>query len=273
MDDKLEKIEIRKLVPFMSINKEEEKKMLNILLNYDILKYEFKIEEKYIYIIRYNPKVIKPCCYHLKLEKIDEQYCFYKELETNKEKEEINPDKKRNSENDINAKYGDIFYMIELNEIIFIKDKDYLENHDIVVISSDLCNYENNINNIKIEEKKNSDGKILKENNKKSFNEIIDIIKNYVESGILILNNENNEKNIYFVNTIINFFQNVINNFIIILNIEDNFCDNEKNIQLFKELFSEKFPKNDLFIKRFIYFALNENQFENELLMKKSFNY
>jgi predicted transcriptional regulator len=54
--------------------------------------------------------------------------------------------------------------MIELNEIIFIKDKDYLENHDIVVIPSDLCNYENNINNIKTEEKKNSDGKILKEN-------------------------------------------------------------------------------------------------------------
>ena len=133
---KNEKIEPRKIVPVAAMISAGKSKLLNVLYNINFLECKEGIGTKFVNLLRYNPDIEVPCFYHLKIEKEGENYIFYKDLsqeiykgvesiiEANKK---IN--KELDSKNDFN--YEDIFYMTEINNIPFIKDKEYLLKHDL----------------------------------------------------------------------------------------------------------------------------------------------
>jgi len=133
---KNEKIEPRKIVPVAAMISAGKSKLLNVLYNINFLECKEGIGTKFVNLLRYNPDIEVPCFYHLKIEKEGENYIFYKDLsqeiykgvdsiiEANKK---IN--KELDSKNDFN--YENIFYMTEINNIPFIKDKEYLLKHDL----------------------------------------------------------------------------------------------------------------------------------------------
>ena len=133
---KNEKIEPRKIVPVAAMISAGKSKLLNVLYNINFLECKEGIGTKFVNLLRYNPDIEVPCFYHLKFEKEGENYIFYKDLsqEIYKGVESIiEANKKINKEldnkNDFN--YEDIFYMTEINNIPFIKDKEYLLKHDL----------------------------------------------------------------------------------------------------------------------------------------------
>ena len=307
MKNKLEKIEKRKLVPFISINENEKTNLFNILLNFDFCEYKKRIGTSLINIIRYNPYIKKPYFYPLKIEKINEEYYFYKELKSEiiiENNSETNNE--TNNETNINSNNEDIIYMIEVNEIKCINDKDYLLTHDICDVSFDLFKniiiegkkVEHNKHKInkkefedfiiiqdssKTQRKNNSGETSTEENNssynnnikdkKKYLNKLIKIIKNDTDGGILMVNNDNFEENILLFNKSFNVFENEIKKFLIILNTENIYFDKEKHIQQIKNLFEEKFQKYNYIINKNNFILLNINLLQNELLMKKSFSH
>ena len=131
----LEKIEIRKIVPVAARISAGKTKLLNVLYNIKYLECKDGIATKFINLLRYNPKISQPRFYHLLLKKEGETYTFYKDPNECYEGEEniIEANKNINNklygENDI--KYENIFYMTEINTAPFIKDKDYLLEHDL----------------------------------------------------------------------------------------------------------------------------------------------
>ena len=82
-----EKIEQRKIVPVVAMISAGKSKLLNVLYNIDYLECKAGIGTKFVNFLRYNPKIKKPLFYHLKLEKEDENYNFYKDLEREELKE------------------------------------------------------------------------------------------------------------------------------------------------------------------------------------------
>ena len=131
-----EKIEPRKIVPVAAMISAGKSKLLNVLYNIKFLDCKEGIGTKFVNLLRYNPDIEVPCFYHLKIEKEGENYIFYKDLSQEIYKGEesiIEANKKINKElyskNDFN--YEDIFYMTEINNIPFIKDKEYLLKHDL----------------------------------------------------------------------------------------------------------------------------------------------
>ena len=191
MTDK-EKIEQRKIVPVVAMVSAGKSKLLNVLYNINYLECKTGIGTKFVNILRYNPNIKQPRFYHLKLEKKDDNYIFYKDLSldvTEGEKNIIEVNKNINE--DLRAqpetKYEDLFYMTEINEIPFIKDKEYLKTHDLCDIPG-LNEYQNNKNN----EIKEKEKEIKKENNNdKQFEEIL---KEGEKCGYII-NLEKNNKN------------------------------------------------------------------------------
>ena len=145
------KIEIRKIVPVAAVISAGKSKLLNAIYNIDFLECKEGIATKFINILRYNPDITIPCFYHLNVIKEGEKYEFYKDLnEIYEGKQKIieankNINKKLSEEN--NIKYEDIFYMTEINESPFIKDKDYLLTHDLCDIPG-LNEYQGNYNNL-----------------------------------------------------------------------------------------------------------------------------
>jgi hypothetical protein len=130
-----EKIEERKIIPIAAKISAGKSKLLNVLFNIDFLESKTGIGTKFVNILRYNPKIQKPIFYHLKVEKENGKYVFYKDpnSEVKEGEEEILEENKKL--NNIFAdspviKYEDIFYMTEVNEVQFIKDKQFLLNHD-----------------------------------------------------------------------------------------------------------------------------------------------
>ena len=130
-----EKIEERKIIPIAGLISTGKSKLLNVLFNIDFLESKTGIGTKFVNILRYNPKIQKPLFYHLKVEKENGKYVFYKDpnSEVKEGEEEILEENKKL--NNIFAdspviKYEDIFYMTEVNEVQFIKDKKFLLNHD-----------------------------------------------------------------------------------------------------------------------------------------------
>ena len=77
--NKLEKIEIKYLVPVAAKISSGKSKLLNTLLNIKFLECKAGITTKFINILRYNPNIKKPIFYHVKVIKIDNKYEFYKD--------------------------------------------------------------------------------------------------------------------------------------------------------------------------------------------------
>ena len=167
-----EKIEIKKIVPVAAKISAGKSKLLNVLYNINFLECKAEITTKFINILRYNPNIKKPILYHLNIKKEGENYVFYKDLKEVYEGEEniIQANKninfKLSNEGDIN--YEEIFYMTEINGTPFIKDKDYLLEHDLCDVPG-LTEYVqnqikgNNENNKKEENKdKKEDEQMIK---------------------------------------------------------------------------------------------------------------
>jgi len=130
-----EKIEERKIIPIAAKISAGKSKLLNVLFNIDFLESKAGIGTKFVNILRYNPKIQKPIFYHLKVEKENGKYVFYKDPNSEVkegEKEILEENKKLNSifADSPVIKYEDIFYMTEVNEVQFIKDKKFLLKHD-----------------------------------------------------------------------------------------------------------------------------------------------
>ena len=156
MEEK-EIIEQRKLVPVAAMVSAGKSKLLNVLYNTNILYCHSGIGTKFVNILRYNPKIKKPCFYHLKLEKQKDKYIFYKDLtqdiyEGEESITEANKNINQCLRAELETKYEDLFYMTEINEVPFIKDKEYLLSHDLCDIPG-LSEYQNNNNEIKEKEK------------------------------------------------------------------------------------------------------------------------
>ena len=134
--DGLIKIEKRKIVPIAAMISAGKSKLLNVILNIRLLESKAGIGTKFVNLIRYNPEIKEPQFYHLKIQKENGEFVFYKDPsfepkigEQNILEENKNINTVLSAEPKVN--YEEIFYMTEINEAKFIKDKDYLLTHDL----------------------------------------------------------------------------------------------------------------------------------------------
>ena len=229
-------IEPRKIVPIAAKISAGKSYLLNVIYNIDFLECKAGIGTKFINILRYNPNLDQPCFYHLKIEKKNEDYIFKKDLnyETKFGKQDIINENK-NINQILSAtpqiNYEDIFYMTELNEVEFIKDKEYLLTHDLCDVPGlseyhpektkenkkivDYCDFENKIlkgveefgivyNRPQKMPKKEEEEKKEKnkeqddiyyevdiENEKTYLTEVYKIINKYIDGIIIVLSVEN----------------------------------------------------------------------------------
>ena len=200
--DKLEKIEIKKLVPVAAKISAGKSNLLNVLYNIKLLECKDKITTKFINILRYNPKIKKPFFYHLKLKKEEDKYVFYKDLsDTIYEGEEniIEANKIINKKyvNEKNINYEELFYMTEINSEPFIRDKEYLAEHDLCDIPG-LSEYQENPNN----EQENGNKEQNENEIKNEDEEILQIKENAKKLG---LNPDQNKRKIKQLNEKINY--------------------------------------------------------------------
>ena len=164
----MQNINIRKIVPIAAKISAGKSFLLNVIYNIDFLECKAGIGTKFVNIIRYNPDLEKPCFYHLKAVKKRGNYIFKKDpnYEVKYGKEAI-IEENRNVNQILAASpgldYKDIFYMTELNECEFIKDKNYLLTHDLCDIPG-LSEYQSDTN------KEN----IKKDNDIKDFDQAIE---------------------------------------------------------------------------------------------------
>ena len=166
----LEKIETRNIVPIAAMISAGKSKLLNVILNIKFLESKSGIGTKFVNILRYNPNILQPRFYHLKLKVENGKYVYYKDNEynivqgeNNIIEENIKINKELTEKNKID--YDDIFYITEINSTGFIKDKDYMLTHDLCDIPG-LSEYQeqNNDSNQKKEEvkKEAEDSKLKK---------------------------------------------------------------------------------------------------------------
>ena len=153
MEDNI-KIEKRKIVPIAAMISAGKSKLLNVILNTKFLESKAGIGTKFVNLIRYNPKIDQPTFYHLILKKENEEYIFYKDSSY---EPKIGEEKILEENKNINSvlaaqpkvNYEEIFYMTEIKDAIFLKDKEYLLNHDLCDIPG-LSEYQDqNIQNEK----------------------------------------------------------------------------------------------------------------------------
>ena len=79
--EKLDKIEMRNIVPIAAMISAGKSKLLNVILNVNFLESKSGIGTKFVNILRYNPKISQPQFYHLKLKAEKGKYVFYKDNE------------------------------------------------------------------------------------------------------------------------------------------------------------------------------------------------
>ena len=140
--------------------------ILKVIFDVDFLEATAGIGTKFVNIIRYNPEVGKnPRFYHLKLKNLGNgDYDYYKdpnfkEVIGKENIKQVNKTlneefKQKNSPNS----YEELFYMIEVGEVNFIKDKEYLKNYDLVDIPGvNEYNPDEDKSNQKPSEKKTED--------------------------------------------------------------------------------------------------------------------
>ena len=171
---------------------------LNILYNINYLECKEGIATKFVNILRYNPNINSPCMYHLKIVKEGNGYIFYKDANSKevsgeeKIKEEIKKINNELSNNKHNIEYENIFYMTEINEVPFFRDKDYLLSHDLCDIPG-LSEYTE-------ENRGNEDNKIDRNeiNNEAEDNELSGKLKKGEEDFWLVINKKENEEKVSY---------------------------------------------------------------------------
>ena len=109
---------------------------MNVLYNINFLETKAGIGTKFVNILRYNPSITEPRFYHLRIKKEGEEYVFYKDnlsedIIGEKKIIEENKSINRSLAEDKDFNYENIFYMTEINDSPFIKDKEYLLTHDL----------------------------------------------------------------------------------------------------------------------------------------------
>ena len=244
------KIEIKNLCPMIAMISAGKTSILNVIFDIDFLEANAGIGTKFVNIIRYNPEVGKvPIFYHLNVKNVGNgNYEFYKDPKTlivgkeniKKKNIEINNILKEKKEK--NDKYEDLFYMIEIGEVNFIKDKEYLKNYDLVDIpgvseyrppetqvpKEDVTKNENSLENLDqdaallanladpqpIEEKEEKEDE---PNSKKETDNLLQR-SNTVESQMLSYNPDKEQN---YLTEIFKILKNKINNGIIVFNIEN----------------------------------------------------
>ena len=205
--EKLQKIEPRKLVPIAAMVSAGKTRFLNVLYNINCLESREGIATKFVNILRYNPNITKPCFYHLKLVKEENDYTFYKDQTEEIIGEENILEENKKINNELSAKlqtdYEEIFYMTEINDVPFIKDKKYLLTHDLCDIPG-LSEYqannikEDDLNEKNIEKKDNNLDTIMKEGEEKfGLSFTLDLFEKEEEeqNNNIAINNENKEAN------------------------------------------------------------------------------
>ena len=311
------KIEINNLCPIIGVISAGKTSILKVFFDNDFLEANSGVGTKFIKIIRYNPEVGKnPRFYHLKLKNLGNgDYEYYKDQ---KFKEVIGKENIKEKNKQLNEEfkkkrktsYEQLFYMIEVGEVNFIKDKEYLKNYDFVDIPG-LNEYNPNENNFedlspppfdisfeeddknKIEHEKSK----IKNKQKKSvifdtmedemltydpnseknyYTEIFKIIRKKMNNGIIVLSIDNYQ---YAGNyRIIAKLQKVINkpieNFLILLNKIDKSENKEYDLNTLKCKILKYFPSVKVFnpTKNLIV-ACSSIQLENELKMENSFKH
>ena len=268
----MQKIERRKLVPIAAMVSAGKSKLLNVLYNINFLETKDGIATKFVNILRYNPNITKPRFYHLKLAKEGNDYIFYKDLNSEEVigeeriiEENININNQLSAQ--IKTNYEEIFYMTEINESPFIKDKKYLLTHDLCDIPG-LSEYQNNkekeenIKEINFKNEQNDLDQKMKEGEEEFglfYN--LDLLREEEEeekNNNLINNNnketdkDNNEDDIFYqvniekettyLTQIFNIIKNYIDGAIIVLSL-DKFYYNE-NYELIAKL--HKVIKKDI---------------------------
>ena len=253
--ESMQKIEPRKIVPIAAMVSAGKSKLLNVLYNVNFLETRKEIATKFVNILRYNPNITKPHFYHLKLVKEGKDYIFYKDLNSEEIIGEENiKEENININNELSAKimidYEDIFYMTEINDSPFIKDKKYLLTHDLCDIPG-LSEYQKNkekedqmneINN------KNEDDKMKEGEEEFGLFYNLDLLQEEEEKNknLIISNKEedkdeddifyqvNIEKETTYLTKIFNIIKNYIDGAIIVLSL-DKFYFNE-NYELIAKL-------------------------------------
>ena len=243
------KIEYRKIVPIAAMVSAGKSMFLNVLFNFNILECKAGIATKFVNILRYNPNINSPCFYHLKIVKEGNDYIFYKDPNS----EEVSGEEKikeeiKNINNELAAKlkieYEDLFYMTEINEAPFFRDKDYLLSHDLCDIPG-LSEY--NETNEENEKNKINENEINKDVKDREFEEklkkgkeefgLVVNIKEKEEKDSSINNEIRAEDDIFYdikienedsyTTKIFNFIKNYIDGAIIVLSVEKfNFTEN-----------------------------------------------
>ena len=295
-----EKIEIRKIVPVIAKISAGKSKLLNVLYNIKFLECKAGIGTQFVNLLRYNPNIKQPCFYHLKISKEGENYIFYKDLSEFYEGEQtiIDANKKINEKlrKESRKNYDNIFYMTEINDSPFIKDKEYLLNHDLCDIpglseeqSTSTPKEKNEITN-KAEVKdiiseKNNDNQMkedeiyyqTKDIEKNTYlSEIFGRIKNYIDEGIIIFNVENyqHKDNYELIAKFHKVIGKEISDFLILLNKIDLSTNPQEDIENCRGLIIKYFPRCKTFnlnLNTFIPISLE--QVQNELLINKNFAY
>ena len=338
-----EKIQIRKIVPVAAKISVGKSKFLNVIYNIDFLECKEGIATKFVNILRYNPNIKNPRFYHLVLIKNGDNYGFYQDLnEFYEGKEKIieankNINKKLRDEKNIN--YENLFYMTEINKNPFIKDEEYLLDHDLCDLPG-LSEYQGNQKSqaqskaelnqkefdssngngqkmqlvstskkdkINSKYKKyqkldfdtfnkeiemidlNEEKKIEKEENKEDeilykikieentyLSEIFRIIKNYIDSIIIILSVENYyfKENFELIAKLHKITEKPILNSLVLLNKIDLSQDPENDEKKCRGLLIKNFQKFQTFNINFnTFISLSVEQVQNELLMDTSFRH
>ena len=122
--------------------------------------------------------------------------------------------------------YEDIFYMTEISDSPFIKDKEYLLSHDLCDIPG-LSEYQGN--QIKEEERNALSQNINNSKNEKSENEIKEQIEDEIYYKI------GNIKDKTYLTEIFKIIKNYIDGRIIIFNVENYFYD--ENFEIIAKLY------------------------------------
>ena len=263
-------IKLKKILPLVSLQDFGKNELLNILFNNNI---ENKMElagNKFINIFRYNPEIKEPQFYHLNI-KFKENYVFFKDEKYKEvigyhnilnEYQRINKNIIENKE----TKLIDNFFITEISSISFSEHKNFFIKYDLCdfpLLSKDKLNNEN-----KIEDKEEN----LDINN---FNkEILEIIKNDIQTFIIILDINNYKDNINY--KIISQLKKIINKQIInslmlfdISKAQENYSNEYNNF--FNNLINH-FPDFEIFnvcLNKIT--EINFIEIESGLLLNKSF--